>query len=155
MIDYNNPQWPSQILNLCKEHRTGNGKKGVNVVYDPVGLIDPSLKCVAWNARLVVVGFTGGRIEKLALNRVLLKNVSVMGLHWGEYSKKEPETVEVVWKGIFDMIESGKFKSIVFRDKEYNRLEKVPEALKDLGARETWGKVVVGVDGADSTKPKL
>lgn len=75
--------WAKEVVELCREERTGNGKMGVDVVYDPVGMIDQSLKCVAWNARLVVIGFAAGNIEKVALNRVLLKNVSLVGLHWG------------------------------------------------------------------------
>jgi len=155
VIDYRNPRWTDEVRQLCKENREGNGKAGVDIVYDPVGMIEPSLKCVAWNARLLVIGFAAGRIEKLALNRVLLKNVSVMGLHWGEYARKEPKTVAIVWKGIFDLIEQGKFKSIVYKDKDYNGLENIPAALKALGARDTWGKVVVAVGDGDSTKAKL
>lgn len=75
--------WPQEVIDLCKAKRTGNGQKGVDVVFDPVGMVDLSLKCVAWNARLVVIGFAAGQIEKVALNRVLLKNVSLVGLHWG------------------------------------------------------------------------
>jgi len=83
-----------------KEVMKITGGKGVNVVYDPVGglsvdgrglednvlmagMIIPSLKCVAWNARLVVVGFAAGTIEKIPANLLLLKQVSVVGLFWG------------------------------------------------------------------------
>lgn len=107
------------------------------------GMIDASMKCIAWNGRLLVIGFAGGNIEKVALNRVLLKNISIVGLHWGMYSKKEPETEPVVWQGIFDMMKSGKIRGITYTDKQYKGLEKVPQALLDLGARDTWGKVVI------------
>ena len=116
-------------------------------------MIDPSIKCIAWNGRLLVIGFTSGQIEKVAMNRILLKNISVMGLHWGMYSTKENETVGVVWKGIFDLIDSGKFKGIAYRDKSYEGLESTPNALMALGSRETWGKVVVEMrdhEGEDS-----
>ncbi|PCH07109.1 Polyketide synthase, enoylreductase [Penicillium occitanis (nom. inval.)] len=137
--------WPEQVKKLCKENRKGNGKAGVDVVYDPVGMIDQSLKCVAWNARLLVIGFAAGTIEKVALNRVLLKNVSIVGIHWGQYASFERETVPVVWKGIFDMIDQGKFKSTAFTDENFVGLESVPRALKALGSRGTWGKVVVKI----------
>jgi len=81
----------------------------------------------------------------MATNRILLKNVSVVGLHWGAYAKFEPEAVEEVWKGLFELMESGKFKGTRFTDKEYIGLESVPQALIALGGRETWGKVVVKV----------
>ena len=155
VVDYKDPKWNEQVVKLCKEKRQGNGKQGVDVVFDPVGMIEPSMKCIAWNGRLLVIGFASGKIEKLALNRVLLKNVSVMGLHWGEYAKKEPGTVPAVWKGIFQLVEQGKFKSIVFKDKQFDGLHAVKDALNDLGARGTWGKVVVGIEGANSTKAKL
>ena len=110
-------------------------------------MIDPSIKCIAWNGRLLVIGFTGGSIEKVAMNRVLLKNISVMGLHWGMYSTKEKDTPPKVWKGIFDMINKGQIRSIAYSDKKYVGLEEVPQALSALGSRETWGKVVVRAEG--------
>lgn len=106
-------------------------------------MIDASLKCVAWNARLLVIGFAGGRIEKVALNRVLLKNVSLVGLHWGMYAQKERPTVATTWHGIFDMVARGQFRGITFTDQSFRGLDAVPRALKALGERETWGKVVV------------
>ncbi|KAJ4602824.1 hypothetical protein HRR93_005105 [Exophiala dermatitidis] len=143
VIDYRDKSWPQKVIELCAKHRTGNGKQGVDVVYDPVGMIDASIKCIAWNGRLLVVGFAGGNIEKVALNRVLLKNISIVGIHWGMYATKEKETVPKVWKGIFDLINSGKFRGITYTDKHYKGLESVPAALIALGARDTWGKVVV------------
>jgi NADPH:quinone reductase len=108
-------------------------------------MIDPSMKCIAWNGRLLVIGFAGGNIEKVALNRVLLKNVSIVGLHWGMYAQKELPTVSGVWNGIFDLVVSGKFKGITFTDQKFEGLESVPRALKALGERQTWGKVVVAL----------
>jgi len=143
VVDYREKSWPQRVIGLCEQHRTGNGKQGVDVVYDPVGMIDPSMKCIAWNGRLLVIGFAGGSIEKVALNRVLLKNISIVGLHWGMYATKESETVTSVWKGIFDLISSGKLKGITYTDNKYTGLESVPQALIALGARDTWGKVVV------------
>ncbi|KIW50399.1 hypothetical protein PV05_11989 [Exophiala xenobiotica] len=157
VVDYRDKAWPQKVIELCAKHRTGNGKAGVDVVYDPVGMIDPSMKCIAWNGRLLVIGFAGGNIEKVALNRVLLKNISIVGLHWGMYSTKEPETMHTVWQGIFDMIKAGKLKGITYTDKHYKGLESVPQALIALGARDTWGKVVVelGEHEGEEGKSKL
>lgn len=120
-------------------------------------MIDPSMKCIAWNGRLLVIGFAGGTIEKVALNRVLLKNISIVGLHWGMYATKEQETVPAVWDGIFDLIKSGKLRGITYADKQYKGLEEVPKALIALGARDTWGKVVVelGENEGEEGKSKL
>lgn len=85
-------------------------------------------------------------------NRILLKNISVVGLHWGVYAKQEPETVEVVWKGLFELMESGKFRPYCFTDKTFTGLEGVPGALEALGARDTWGKVVVAVPQEGASK---
>ena len=149
VVDYREQEWPSSVLEICGRERSGNGRQGVDVVYDPVGMIAPSMKCVAWNARLLVIGFAGGQIEKLALNRVLLKNVSVVGLHWGMYASKEAGTVGEVWEGIFRLIAEGKFGGIAYRDRVFDGLASVPEALTALGGRETWGKVVVTVPEAE------
>ncbi|KAE9962770.1 hypothetical protein BLS_010028 [Venturia inaequalis] len=138
-IDYRDKDWPQKVKKLTPKGR------GVDIVYDPVGLITESTKCTAWNGRLLVIGFAAGAIEKVATNRMLLKNISVVGLHWGAYSINEAETIEVVWNGLFDLMESGKFKGTCFTDREYVGLETVGEALKALGARDTWGKVVVKV----------
>jgi NADPH2:quinone reductase len=136
-IDYRQADWPEQVKKLTPKGR------GVDIVYDPVGLITNSTKCIAWNGRILVIGFAAGEIEKVAANRILLKNISVVGLHWGMYSVHEPETIEVVWNGLFDLMESGKFRGTCFTDKEYVGLESVGPALAALGARDTWGKVVV------------
>jgi len=121
-------------------------------------MIDPSIKCIAWNGRLLVIGFTGGRIEKVAMNRVLLKNISIVGLHWGMYATKEKETIPVVWEGIFDMINRGKIRGITFTDSKYQGLESVPSALIALGSRGTWGKVVIELgehEGEEGRTSKL
>jgi len=146
LVDYRQKDWPDMVKKLTPKGR------GVDIVYDPVGLIAQSMKCTAWNGRLLVIGFAAGDIEKMATNRILLKNVSVMGLHWGAYAINEPEMIEVVWKGLFDLMESGKFRGTCYTDKEFVGLETIPEALKALGARDTWGKVVVKVPQEGQSK---
>lgn len=138
-VDYRQKGWSAEVLGLT-------GGRGVDVVFDPVGMVEASLKCVAWNGRVLVVGFAGGVIEKVAMNRVLLKNVSVVGIHWGMYAEKEREerTVEKVWDGLLGLVGEGKFGPTV-HEKEFVGLESVGAALQALGGRETWGKVVVTV----------
>lgn len=146
VIDYRDASWPDQVRKLTPKGR------GVDIVYDPVGLVDKSTKCVAWNGRILVVGFAAGSIEKVAMNKVLLKNISLVGIHWGAYSKFERQTIPVVWEGIGKLIEQGKFKGTVFSDKEFVGLEAVPDALIALGGRESWGKVVVKVPQSGGSK---
>ena len=145
-IDYTVPKWEEKVKALTP------GQKGVDVVIDMVGLIDKSLKAIAWGGRLVIIGFTSGSIEKIAMNRVLLKNISLIGLHWGTYPKEGPEATEEVWKALFDLISQGKYKGTVFSDEELVGLENVSKALQMLGGRKTWGKVVVRVPQDSSSK---
>ena len=145
-INYRQENWPDEVKKLTPKGR------GVDIVYDPVGLVAQSMKCTAWNGRLLVIGFAAGDIEKVASNRILLKNVSVVGLHWGMYATMEPETVEKVWDGLFDLMENGKFKGTCYTDEEFVGLERVPAALKALGGRESWGKVVVKIPQEGQSK---
>lgn len=144
-IDYNQEGWAEEVRKLTPKGR------GVDIVYDPVGMVNTSLKCTAWGGKIVIIGFTSGNIEKVAMNRVLLKNVSLMGMTWGSYSKEAPEMIERVWGELFQLVEEGKFRGTVYTDRQFRGLESVGEALDMLGRRETWGKVVVSVlQGAES-----
>ncbi|KZS98330.1 alcohol dehydrogenase [Sistotremastrum niveocremeum HHB9708] len=146
-VDYTKEGWQKEVLKITKG-------KGVDVIYDPVGRIRESLKCISWKGRAIVVGFAGGEIEKLPLNLVLLKNISIVGLHWGAYEKFEPPHVPKVWKELFDLFESGRVKPINY-DKVW-KLEEVPAGLGSLEKRETWGKAVVRVREDDlDQKAKL
>ncbi|KAI1120617.1 hypothetical protein F5Y10DRAFT_120948 [Nemania abortiva] len=138
VIDYRDASWPDQVRKLTKG-------RGVDIVYDPVGLVDKSTKCVAWNGRILIVGFAAGAIEKVAMNKVLLKNISLVGIHWGAYARFERGSIPAVWEGIGKLIEQGKFRGTVFTDREFVGLETIPDALIALGGRETWGKVVVKI----------
>ncbi|PWA00368.1 hypothetical protein BB558_003591 [Smittium angustum] len=143
-INYRNKSWTQEVLKLT------NGK-GADIIYDPVGMIEESLKCIAWNGRALVIGFAGGTIEKVATNRVLLKNVSVVGLHWLAYTKNEIERVPETWEGLFDLIEKGLVKPIVY-DPIYYGLENTNKALNAIISRKTFGKVIVK---PSSSSPKL
>ncbi|KAK4463166.1 thioredoxin reductase [Cladorrhinum samala] len=139
VVDYRDEKWPEIVKKL-----TPKGK-GVDIVYDPVGMVDKSTKCTAWNGRILIVGFAAGTIEKVAMNKVLLKNISLVGIHWGQYAVHEKETVVTVWQGIMKLIGEGKFRGTEFTDQEFVGLESVPAALKALGSRGSWGKVIVKV----------
>ena len=146
VVDYRDGEWPSKVKTLTP------GRKGVDIVYDPVGMVDKSTKCVAWNGRILVVGFAAGKIEKVAMNKVLLKNISLVGIHWGQYAVHEPKAVVEVWKGIMGLISHNQFKGTEFTDQEFVGLESVPDALQALGGRETWGKVVVKLPKEDQSR---
>ncbi|KAF8608812.1 NAD(P)-binding protein [Ceratobasidium sp. AG-I] len=137
VLDYTKSGWQKEVLKLT------NGK-GVDVIYDPVGMIKDSLKCIAWKGRALVVGFAAGQIEKLPMNLVLLKNISIVGVHWGAYMKNDIAHVPSVWNALFELFESGRVKPVVF-SQVYQGLEQVSDGLHALEQRETWGKAVVQV----------
>lgn len=115
--------------------------RGADVIYDPVGgdILDRSLKCIAWNGRLLVIGFASGKIPEIRANRILLKNIAVVGLHWGAYAINEPARIPETFDALFKLYEAGKINPVVC--KSYP-MEKLPEALADLGSRRTYGKAV-------------
>lgn len=146
VISYNDADWPAKVKALTP------GKKGVDIVYDPVGLVDKSTKCTAWNGRILIVGFAAGSIEKVAMNKVLLKNISLVGIHWGAYAINEREMIPKVWKGIMDLVAQGKLKGTEYSDEEFVGLDRVKDALSALGGRGTWGKVVVKIPQEGGSK---
>lgn len=79
------------------------------------------------------------------MNKVLLKNISLVGIHWGAYTYNETETIARVWEGIMGLVKQGKLRGTEYKDEEFVGLERVAGALKALGGRGTWGKVVIKV----------
>jgi len=120
---------------------------GADVIYDPVGgdTTQRSLKCIAWNGRLCVIGFASGEIPSIAANRILLKNIAVIGLHWSAYPTREPDTIARVYEALFALHAEGRIDPVIFA--RYP-LEGVPEALAALAAGETFGKLVITPSGA-------
>jgi NADPH2:quinone reductase len=118
------------------------GGKGADVVYDPVGgdVFDKSRKCIAFEGRLVVVGFTSGRIPEAPANHVLVKNYSVVGLHWGLYRKYDPALFGMVHEELDRLWSEGHIDPLV---SQALPLEEAPQALKALADRNTVGKVVL------------
>lgn len=116
--------------------------RGADVIYDPVGgdAFDLSTKCIAFDGRLVVVGFASGRIPTLGMNRVLLKNIAVTGLHWGAYFEHAPELIADAHEALLDLFADGAIDPVV---SETFPLERAEEALDRLAARKTTGKLVL------------
>ncbi len=116
--------------------------RGADVIYDSVGgdVFERSLKCIAWNGRLLVVGFAGGTIPSVKANRILLKNIAVTGVHWGAYAQHEPSRIPETFAALFSLYADGRIRPEIFR--RYP-LEELPQALEDLGTRKTWGKLII------------
>jgi NADPH2:quinone reductase len=115
--------------------------RGADVVFDPVGgdVFDLSRKCIAFEGRIVVVGFTSGRIADAPTNHALVKNYSVVGLHWGLYNNVLPELVVETHEALIELYKDGKIDPLIF---ETFPFEEVPQALELLMSRKTYGKLV-------------
>jgi NADPH2:quinone reductase len=134
-IDYRAEDFVAKVL----EATDG---RGADVIYDSVGgdVFERSLKCIAWNGRLLVIGFASGEIPSVKLNRVLLKNISLVGLNWGGHVGAQPERVQATYDGLFELYAAGSIRPLV--SARY-ALEDLPKALEALGSRGSWGKLVI------------
>ncbi len=134
-IDYRADDWVERV-------KQATGGHGADVIYDSVGgdVTDASLKCIAWNGRLLVIGFASGRIPEVKLNRVLLKNISLVGLHWGAHAMHEPARIDETFRALFGLYATGAIEPVIYR---HYPLEALPEALAAIGSRQSYGKVVV------------
>jgi NADPH:quinone reductase len=120
---------------------------GVDVVLDPVGgdRFTDSLRSLSEGGRLVVVGFTGGSIPEVRVNRLLLKNTEVVGAGWGAYVMGKPELNVEIGAAVNRMVDDGFVAPIVG---ERFPLERAADALKTLDERRATGKVVLDVRAA-------
>ena len=116
--------------------------RGADVIYDPVGgdVFDRSRKCIAFDGRLLVIGFTSGRFPEAPANHILIKNYSVVGVHWGLIAQKVPGLAGQVHGELMRLFEEGKIDPLV---SQVLPMEEAPQALTALGSRGTVGKIVV------------
>jgi NADPH2:quinone reductase len=87
-----------------------------------------------------VIGFASGRIPELKINRVLLKNISVVGLFWGAYQLRDPAKITAAHEALTAQVASGAIRPMVWKELP---LAELPDALAALESRVSWGKVVV------------
>jgi NADPH2:quinone reductase len=129
---------------FVEEVKRLTGGRGVDVVFDPVGgdVYDRSIKCIAFEGRIVIVGFTSGRIPQAATNHVLIKNYSVVGLHWGLYARRAPELIPPATRALLDLYETGKIKPHISTRLP---LSEAPRALATVAEGKSTGKVILTV----------
>jgi NADPH2:quinone reductase len=120
------------------------GDKGADVIYDPVGgdIFDESLRCIAWEGRLLVIGFAAGRIPSAPANLILLKGCEVVGVFWGSFATRNPDISRKNFEVMLKWSAEGKLKPHI---SARFPLDKVPEAMNALLARKVAGKAVIDV----------
>jgi NADPH2:quinone reductase len=118
------------------------GGAGVDVVVDVVGgdLVTDSLRSLAPQGRLLVVGFTGGSIPQVKVNRLLLNNIDVRGVGWGAYAMSRPGFMRRQWEALRPMMESGVIDPPIGATYP---LEEIGRALQEMADRKTLGKTVL------------
>lgn len=116
--------------------------RGADVIYDPVGgdVFDESVRCIAWNGRLLIIGFTSGRIPTVPVNMPLIKGFSVIGVRAGEYGRRDPEAGRANLAAIARLAEEGKIAPYICARFP---LERAVDALRMLQERKAVGKVVI------------
>jgi NADPH2:quinone reductase len=118
--------------------------KGVDIIYDPVGgsLTEAALRSSSWRARLLVIGFAGGEIPKVPLNLPLLMERSIVGVYWGEWSRRTPKAFAAAVGELGAWYAEGKLHPHI---SQAFPLHRAADALALMAARQVKGKVVVTV----------
>jgi NADPH2:quinone reductase len=116
--------------------------KGPDVVYDPVGgeFAEPTFRSIAWRGRYLVVGFASGPIPSLPLNLTLLKGASIVGVFWGEFAKREPQTNAQMMQTLAGMYLKGQIKPQIDQTLP---MQELPQAFAVMGSRSVKGKLVL------------
>ncbi|MDN7140627.1 NADPH:quinone oxidoreductase family protein [Pseudomonas sp. JQ170] len=135
LINYSEHSLKDEIKRLT-------GGNGADVIYDPVGgdLFDQAVRGIAWNGRLLVVGFASGRIPELPANLALLKGAAVVGVFWGAFAQRQPADNAANFKQLFTWFAEGKLKPLV---SQTFPLAEAGAAIDTLGQRRAVGKLVV------------
>ncbi len=128
--------------------KEATGGRGADVIYDPVGgdAYAKSAKCVAFEGRIVIVGFASGSVPAPALNHALVKNYSIVGLHWGLYAQKDPASIVRCHEQLTRLAAEGAIKPLI---SERVPLKDAAAAVQRVADGTTTGRVVVLPDGAD------
>jgi NADPH2:quinone reductase len=122
--------------------KAATGGKGIDVVYDPVGgdFAEPAFRSIAWRGRYLVIGFAAGPIPAIPLNLPLLKGASIVGVFWGEYSRREPKAAAAMLAELARWYVEGKIKPVIDGTLPMAELK---AAYAHMGSRGVKGKVVM------------
>jgi NADPH2:quinone reductase len=134
-FDYIGADWVERVKDITEG-------RGADAIYDAVGgdVFDLSTKCVAAEGRILIIGFAAGRIPSIALNRVLLKNISIIGVFWGGYVQAHPAYEAEAHAALMKMYAARQIRPSV--NSVYPFTE-APRGLRDLAERKVTGKAVL------------
>jgi NADPH:quinone reductase len=129
---------------LADLFKSACGPNGADVIYDAVGgdYAEAALRAIAWDGRFLVIGFPAG-IPRIPLNLPLLKSCEIVGVFWGEFSRRDPEGNAANTEALLDLYARGVIKPQI---SERYPLERGGEAIARLATRQAMGKIVVTVD---------
>jgi NADPH2:quinone reductase len=127
--------WRDQVLQLTQG-------RGADVIFESVGgsLFDESLRCSAWGARLLVIGFSSGEIPSVRMNRVLLRHVSLIGLNLGGYREHDPDALARADAELARLQREGALRPLIHATLP---LAEAARALAELADRQTVGKIIL------------
>jgi len=139
-IDYKAENLRERVKAICGEL----GRDGVDVVYDPVGgeIFEVSLRCVAWGARMLVVGFAAGQIQKIPANILLVKNVDAQGFYWGSYRRHRPDLIAQCFSALGQFHAAGLLRPHISHRFD---LADCAQAFDMLVTRKSTGKIVLTI----------
>jgi NADPH2:quinone reductase len=137
LIDYRTEDIRSRVKELTQGH-------GADVVFDPVGgdVFDASLRCTAWDGRIVVIGFAAGRVPQIPANILLIKNISAVGFYWGTYRRRRPAMLQTQFDDLFRWYREERLRphiSHVFA------MDEAGKAMAMMLDRKSTGKVVLSI----------
>jgi NADPH2:quinone reductase len=132
----------SEAPDLAARLKASAGEGGVDVVFDPVGgaVFDASLRVIAWEGRIVVVGFASGAVPQIPANILLVKNAAALGFYWGSYRRRDPARLAGSFAELFRWHAEGRIRPHVSATLP---LERAADALRLIAERRSTGKVVL------------
>ena len=135
-VSYRNPNWRSELM-------TATEGRGVDIVFDSVGgeVTKESIKCLAWQGRLLIVGFSSGNLPNLPAHLLLLKNASAIGVYWSH--ERNPKMLAEIGRQLVQLFETGIIQPIIHNPYGFSDLH---QALQDLQDRASVGKLVMRFD---------
>ncbi len=140
----------SEDPDLVARIRALTGGLGVDVAFDPVGgpMFEVCRRTVAWEGRILIIGFASGRVPQIPANHLLVKNAAAVGFYWGSYREHDPGRLRAGFRVLLDWLQRGLIRPPM---PETLPLERTAEAIARLEERRAGGKLVITVDPQPAT----